>query len=344
MSTPSPTQRPGSAGTSAPALVAERLSRSYGDGVRALIGLSVCVGQGEFYGLLGPRGAGKTTVMRILAGLLPADGGRAAILGYDLRTHARLIRGHLVGYVSQLEGLDDRLDGRATVQLMARLHGLARRDAERRTDEVLAAFSLGRIADRRTGTYPLLARKRLALAAALVHRPRVLIVDDPTEGLGPQERATIWSSLRAVGRDDGVTIILATQHLEEVEGLCDRVSILDGGRVIAGGPPGDLKAQVKNATVAVRLVDPQRLAETAVLLDHMPGVGAIRPQQDRLELEVGGAAQVPSLLRLLEEHEVGVRDITLSRTSLDEVFFRHTGRKSRDTRESPATTEVPGRR
>lgn len=328
----------------APALVAERLCKAFGDAPRALNGLNLFVSQGEFFGLLGPHGAGKTTAIRILATLLRLDAGRATVLGYDVGASARDVRMR-IGYLGQQPGIDQGVSGRDNVLLMARLHGLRRRDAEHCTDEILSALDLTAVARRQAGTYSYQERKLVALAGAVVHRPRLLLLDDPTYGLQPRDRLVVWRYLRTVHREHAVTLFLATQLLEEAEGLCDRVAIIDNGRVIASGTPTELKAQVAGAMVTLRLSDGTRIAEAATLLDRVVGVVAVRPQQDWIDLEVTGGTAVPSLMRLLEEHEIPVRDITLSRSSLDEVFFRHTGRKIHDDHELPATgTKVTGRR
>lgn len=341
---PSSTAGRDAAWPGAAAVMVERLGKARGDGSRVLASLSLRVGQGEFFGLLGPIGSGKTTLTRILAGILLPDAGQVSVLGYDVRTASSEVRSR-IGYVSQHGGIDDRLTGRENVLLLARLHGLRGSDAERRTDSVLALLDIVEPAGKRPRGYSRDFRKRVTLACALVHRPRLLVLDDPTDGLDPAGRATVWQSLRSLNRDEGVTVLLATQQLEEAEGLCDRIAILDGGRVIASGSPAELKAEVTGTTVTIRLTNPGTLVEAAMLLERVAAVRVVRPQRDRIELEVASGSVVGILLRLLEEHEIQVRDMTISKSSLDEVFFRHTGRTIREPRDLRLPRSgVPGRR
>ncbi len=335
---------PDPAGAGAPAVVAERLGKAWGKHTLALNRLSFSAGQGEFFGLVGPHGAGKTTLMRILATLSQPDAGRVKVLGYDLRTHAREVR-RLIGYMGQATGIDLALTGYENVRLMARLHGLKRHDADRGTDEVLARLELSTLANCKAALYSPSARKRLALACALVHRPRLLLLDDPTGGVPPHEQAAIWQALRAANEHEETTIFLATHHLEEAETICQRVAILDGGKLIAYGTPAELKAQVTGVTVTIYLRTGSHAPTASALLERVGGVQAVWPHPDRLELEVTSVSTLPIILRLLEEHEVAVREATLSKPSLEEVFFRHTGRKIRDSQVPyPVGTGIPGGR
>lgn len=325
-------------------MLMERLYKVYGDGGRALTGVSARVNRGEFFGLLGPHGAGKTTMIRILAGLLRPDGGSARILGHDVHAEARAIRAQ-IGYLGQRAGIDPRQSGREHVWLMARLHGLRRREADVQVDEILRRLDLSALARLRASRYAPAEARRMALAGALVHHPPLLLLDDPTCGLPPPDRAIIWRYLRTVHRDEGATVFLATQFLEEAEGVCDRVAIIDHGRLLAIGTPAELKAAAAGTLVAVQLVDSGAIGEAALLLGRLGGVRAVRPQPERIDLEVASAQAVPALLRVLEEHEIAVRDLTVSRSSLEEVFFHHTGRKIQDSRETPSgSTRLIGHR
>jgi ABC-type multidrug transport system ATPase subunit len=315
--------------------MAERLSKAYGMRGWALAGVSLVVAQGEFFGLVGPHGAGKTTLVKILATINRPDGGRASIGGQDVATAFRRIR-PVIGYMSQSLGLDERLTGRENVRMMARLYGLSRRDADKRTEQVLAQLELTAVGDCRVAQYATGARKRLALARALVHRPSLLLVDDPTAGVPAHDQAAIWHSLRNANQMEDVTVFLTTQRAEEAEGMCHRVAIIDGGKLLAAGTPAELKAQVTGATVTIRLALNGRIPGAALVLERVQGVRDIRLHADRLELEVASAASMPLLLRLLEEHEITVRDIALSKPSLEEVFFRHTGRKMHEAHEQPS--------
>ena len=319
----------------------ERLSKAHSMQGWALAGISLVVAQGDFFGLVGPHGAGKSTLVRILATIIRPDGGRASIGGYDVATAYQRIR-PMIGYVSQALGLDERLTGRENVRMMARLYGLSRQDADRRTEQMLAQLELTAVGDCRVAHYPTGARKRLALARALVHRPFLLLVDDPTAGVPPHDQAAIWHSLRSANQAEDITVFLTTQRVEEADSMCQRVAIIDGGKLLAAGTPAELKAQVTGATVAIRLAFNGRLPGAAMVLERVQGVRDLRLHADRLELEVASATTMPLLLRLLEEHEIPVRDIALSKPSLEEVFFRHTGRKMHeDTSRRPWAPVCP---
>jgi ABC-2 type transport system ATP-binding protein len=301
------------------------------------------VSQGETHGLLGPHGSGKTTLLRILATILKPDGGRASLAGFDVLDAALQARRHL-GYLSQSLGLDPRFSGRQNLRLAARLHGLDAHQTERRIDEALTALDLLPIAERSVGRQPFGVRKRLALAGATLHRPPILLLDDPTGGLSLPEQALVRCYLMSL-RAAQTTIFLATHLMAEAESLHGRVTLIDAGRVVATGTPEDLKAQVTTTTAIVRLAIGERPALATAALEHRNGVRAVWPHPDGLEVEVTGAAMIPILLHLLEEQAIAVREITLCRPSLEEVFFRHTGRKMRDTQGRPSIgTGILGRR
>jgi ABC-2 type transport system ATP-binding protein len=229
--------------------------------------------------------------------------------------------------------------------MMARLYGLSRQDADKRTEQMLAQLELTTVGDCRVAQYSTGSRKRLALARALVHRPFLLLVDDPTAGVPVHDQAAIWHSLRSANQMEDVTVFLTTQRVEEADSMCHRVAIIDGGKLLAAGTPAELKAQVTGATVTIRLALNGRIPGAAMVLERTQGVRDIRIHADRLELEVASATSMPLLLRLLEEHEIAVRDIALSKPSLEEVFFRHTGRKMHEEHEQATLgTGVPGRR
>jgi ABC-2 type transport system ATP-binding protein len=325
-------------------VVADRLGKVYGRTTHALHGLSLSVNQGDLFGVLGPRGSGKTTLLRILATILYADAGRACILGYDVENEGSQVR-RRIGYLGQAGGLDPRLTCLEHARFAARLQGIGRRDAARGAERMLARFNLLPLADARVASLPLFARKRLALACAMVHQPRLLLVDEPVDDLSAEERSAMWGSLRALHREDQITILLATRHLDDADGLCRRVALIDGGKIIASGTPEDLKAQVPTIRITVRLAAFEQAAAAAAVLEHRAGVRAIFSQTEHLEVEVAGAGTAPMLLRFLEEHEIAVRDITISRPSLEEVFYRHTGRTTRDTqRRLSLGPSVTGRR
>ncbi len=336
--------RPAAAWTGAPAVLADRLNKAYGGPVRALHGLSLSVQQGDFFGVLGPSGSGKTTLLRILATVLHADSGRACILGYDVQNDGCQVR-RRIGYLGQIGGIDTRLTCMEHARFSARLHGLGRREATRLAENQLARFELLSVSDAHVAVLPPFARKRLALACATIHRPCLLLVDEPAGDLGPAERAAIWRSLGTIHRVDRATIVVATRHLEDADGLCRHVALIDGGTVIASGTPADLKAEVPTQRVTIRLAAAELAGTAAAILEHRVGVQAVFTQPERLEVEVAGASTAPMLLRFLEEHEITVRDLTISRPSLEDVFFRRTGRTTLDTqRPLSAGPRVTGRR
>ncbi|HXT34455.1 MAG TPA: ABC transporter ATP-binding protein [Chloroflexota bacterium] len=312
-----------------PAIVADRVGKARGARRPPLSRLSFRVAQGEIVGLIGPLGAGKSTLLRLAATLTVPDSGRLYVLGHDAHTHAMLARRSL-GYMSQSGGLDPILTGEEQVRLAGRLRGLGRMAARRRADELLALVDLGALAGYRAGLYPLAARKRLSLACALAAHPRLLLLDDPTGDLPARERQLIWTALRHVRAEERTTIVVATHHLEEAESVCERVGILDAGRLIALGSPSELQAQVSGATVSLHLAAGSDTATAAYLIERLSGVRSVWTRPDRLEAQVTSVHTLPSMIRLLEEHEITVRQALVSKPSLDQVFFRHTGRTIRD--------------
>lgn len=312
-----------------PAILAERLGKARGAQQPPLSRLSFCIARGEFLGLIGPPGAGKSALLRMLATLSVPDAGRLLLLGDDTRTHAPLIRRSL-GYMSQTGGIDPVLTAEEHVRLAAHLHGLGRRESARRAAEVLVQLDLGGVARQKAGTLSPGGKKRLALACALAGRPRLLVLDDPTGDVPPRERQAIWAAVRGVHETERTTIVLATHQLEEAEAICQRVGILDGGRLITLGSPSELQAQVTGVTVTLHLAAGADSTAAALLLERLAGVQAVVPRAGLIEARATSAHTLPSMLRLLEEHEIAVRHAMLSKPSLDEVFFRHTGRTIRD--------------
>ena len=312
-----------------PAIIADRVGKSRGARRPPLSRLSFRVAQGEIFGLIGPPGAGKTALLQLFATLTVPDTGRLHLLGHDVHTHASLARREL-GYMSQIGGIDPVLTGEEHLRLAGRLRGLGRREAARRAVELLTQLDLGSLANYRVSLYPIGARRRLALAGALVARPRLLLLDDPTGDLPARERQMIWAIVRQIRAEERTTTVLATHHLDEAESLCERVGILDAGRLIALGSPAELQAQVSGATVSIHLAAGSDTATATYLIERLTGVRSVWSRPDRLEAQVTSAHTLPSMLRLLEEHEITVCQATVSKPSLDQVFFRHTGRTLRD--------------
>jgi ABC-2 type transport system ATP-binding protein len=299
--------------------------------VEAVRGVSLEVGAGEIFGLLGPNGAGKTTTMRMLTTLLPIDAGTAMVAGFDVARHPQQVREH-IGYVSQLGGADELATGRENLVLQGRLYGASLADVGPRVDELADILDLSGFTDRRVKTYSGGQRRRLDVALGIVHQPSVLFLDEPTTGLDPQNRANLWEHLRAL-RDKGTTIVLTTHYLEEADVLCDRLVIVDHGRIVIAGTPRDLKHRVAGDAIVINLKEDADAAGGGLaLLGQEPYVREISASGDQLRLYVeDGSAALPQVLRILDQERIGVRSMNLSEPTLDDVFLRQTGRSLRDT-------------
>lgn len=313
----------------------EDLRKSFkgrGEPVQAVKGVTMTVRRGEVFGFLGPNGAGKTTTLRMLTTLLPIDAGRASVAGCDVSADPGLVR-RRIGYVSQLGGSDELASGRENLILQGRLYGLGQEEVSRRAAELIELLDLAEFADRRVKTYSGGQRRRLDVALGIVHEPEVLFLDEPTTGLDPQNRANLWAHLGRLS-ERGTTIFLTTHYLEEADALCDRLTIIDHGRIVIEGSPQELKRQVAGDTVLLGLRDGDGDGATALLaeLGAQPYVRELSREGDgavRLYVDEGSAA-IPELLRLLERHGVGLQALSLSEPTLDDVFLRQTGRKLRD--------------
>jgi ABC-2 type transport system ATP-binding protein len=304
-----------------PAIVAEGLERAFGE-VLAVQGIDIAVEEGEIFGFLGPNGAGKTTTVRMLTTLLLPTGGRASVAGHDVRSQARAVRAS-IGVALQEAALDPLMTGRELIRLQATLQGIPTAEGRRRGDDLLERVGLSGAADRRVGTYSGGMQRRLDLAAALVHEPRVLFLDEPTTGLDPVSRKTIWEEVRALN-DDGTTVFLTTQYLEEADQLADDVGIIDSGRIVAEGTPESLKAEIGNPHIQLQLAEGS-VAEAEAKLSE---VGRLLPPKDgrKVLVEVAnGAADIPRVVRILDEAGIAVESLELVRPTLDDVFVAKTG-------------------
>ena len=304
-----------------PAIVVEGLERAFGE-VLAVQGIDLAVEEGEIYGFLGPNGAGKTTTVRMLTTLLLPTGGRASVAGHDVEAEARQVRAS-IGVALQEAALDPLMTGRELIRLQATLQGLPPDRGRERADGLLDRVGLSEAADRRVGTYSGGMQRRLDLAAALVHEPRVLFLDEPTTGLDPVSRKTIWEEVRELNQE-GTTVFLTTQYLEEAAQLADNVGIIDSGRIVAEGTPEALKGEVGNPHVEL-LVGEGAVPEAERVC---AGLGKLLPPKDgkRVLLEVAnGAADVPRVVRTLDEAGIAVESLELVRPSLDDVFVAKTG-------------------
>jgi ABC-2 type transport system ATP-binding protein len=298
--------------------------------VDAVRGVSIDVRPGETFGFLGPNGAGKTTTLRMLTTLLPIGSGTATVAGFDVARQPKQVR-QRIGYVSQLGGADELATGRENLVLQGRLYGASRAQVEPRAVELAGLLDLAEFADRRVSTYSGGQRRRLDIALALVHEPSVLFLDEPTTGLDPQSRANLWDHLRTL-RERGTTVFLTTHYLEEADVLCDRLMIMDHGQIVAEGTPRELKQQVAGDAIVISLRQDDHEADRAApVLAGQPYVRELAAEdgQIRLYVDDGGAA-LPQLIRLLDASNIGIRSISMSEPTLDDVFLRQTGRSLRD--------------
>jgi ABC-2 type transport system ATP-binding protein len=309
--------------------------------VEAVKGIDLTVEQGECFGFLGPNGAGKSTTLRILATLMPADGGKVTIAGRDVSATPVEVR-RQIGYVSQAGGTDELASGRENLLLQARLFGLSEGDAQRRAKELVESLDLGSFIDRRASTYSGGQKRKLDIALGMVHRPKVLFLDEPTTGLDPISRSQLWERIRLL-KKMGTTVFVTTHYLEEADSLCDRIAIIHKGSIVADGEPGALKRRISGDVLSLTVNRVDNAGEAARrALEGKEFVREIMADGEKLKLVVthGGEA-IPIVLRLLEEKGIGVADVTLSRPTLDDVFLRVTGHSMRDS-ETDAETVRQG--
>jgi len=306
------------------AITARGLTKKYGK-IIALDGIDLSVPRGSVFALVGPNGAGKTTTVRMLCTLLPPTAGSARVAGVDVLGDPAAVR-RRIGVALQEIGLDPVQTGRELLELQCGLYGITGGAARERAQELLALLGLLDAAERRTKTYSGGMKRRLDLASALVHAPEVLFLDEPTTGLDPASRLTVWEEVRRINAG-GTTVFLTTQYLEEADRLCDRVAIIDEGRIVAAGTPEELKSQLGHDVVSVAL-DGADLATTENAIHDLRGLERIVPEQDALAHYVeDGPASVPEIVRRLEGQRIRVGAISVSRPSLDDVFLRATGRR-----------------
>jgi len=318
----------------------EGLVREFKNGPRAVDGIDLEVAQGEIYGFLGPNGAGKSTTVLMLTTLLPPTAGTARVGGYDVVTEGPQVRA-TIGAALQEAALDPLLTGREHMRLQTALHGLDKRERETRSNELLERVGLAYAADRKVGGYSGGMKRRLDLALALAHRPRILFLDEPTTGLDIQSRTALWEEVARLAAEDGVTVFLTTQYLEEADALAARVGIIDHGHLVAEGTPTELKAEIGRPTVeAVPLAEGDRERMTAVLGRFGEQAGS-SPRGVAVRLE-GGESQLAEVVRALDAEQIAIEHLQLHAPSLDDVFLAKTGRslEGADEEAEPETGET----
>jgi ABC-2 type transport system ATP-binding protein len=295
--------------------------------VEAVAGVDLAIRRGEIFGFLGPNGAGKTTTLRMLSTLLPPSGGTATVAGVDLLRDPAEVRKR-IGYVSQAGSSYAELTGRTELVVQGRVYGMSRAQAQRRAAELLAALELEDCADRGTKTYSGGQKRRIDVGIGLMHLPQLLFLDEPTTGLDPQSRARMWDEVRTQ-RDAGTTVFLTTHYLDEADALCDRVAIIDHGKIVAEGTPEELKRQVAGDVVVVGIEGGADGA--AEKLRSQPFVRELNVSDGTLRLYVDrGETAMPQILRILDHEGIPLASLSLYRPSLDDVFLRKTGRSLRE--------------
>ncbi len=303
---------------------AEALVREFKNGPRAVDGIDLAVAPGEIYGFLGPNGAGKSTTVLMLTTLLPPTAGTARVAGFDIAAEGGKVRG-AIGAALQEAALDPLLTGREHMRLQTALHGLAKAERGARSDELLARVGLSEAADRKVGEYSGGMKRRLDLALALAHRPRILFLDEPTTGLDIQSRTALWDEVAGLA-EEGVTVFLTTQYLEEADALADRVGIIDHGKIVAEGTPAELKAEIGRPTVeAVPRESGDRERVARALATFGEEAGSSR-RDGAAVLLAGGESQLADVVRALDAEGIAIETLQLHAPSLDDVFLAKTGR------------------
>jgi ABC-2 type transport system ATP-binding protein len=312
----------------------EGLVREFKGGIRAVDGIDLRVEPGEVYGFLGPNGAGKSTTVLMLTTLLPPTAGRAFVAGFDVARQGPEVRTR-IGAALQEAALDGFLTGWEHFELQAGLHGMPKAQRRPRAQELLERVGLIDAADRKVGGYSGGMRRRLDLALALVHHPSILFLDEPTTGLDPQSRSALWDEVARLAREDGVTVFLTTQYLEEADILADRVGIIDRGTIVAEGTPEALKAEVGRSSVEAVPADPRDLERVAAVLSRFGEEAASAPTGAAVRLD-GGSAELAEVVRALDAEGVRVADLQLHAPSLDDVFLAKTGHSLEGAQDSAA--------
>ncbi len=316
-------------------IVAEDLAKTYGGNVRAVDGISFEVRPGEIFGFLGPNGAGKTTTVSILTAGLGATSGRAFVDGLDVVRHPLAVK-RRIGIVFQEMTSDGDLTGRENIELAAHLYGVPRAEVRSRCEALMARMQIGEAADRLAKTYSGGMRRRLELAAGIVHAPSILFLDEPTLGLDPQGRAGFWKFVEELRHEHRMTVFVTTHYLEEADGMCERIAIIDHGKIVAHGTPGELKDRLGGDIVTVQPTAPSPALEA--LLRSLPGATSVQGLDGSYRVKSpSGEKLVPALVEACVHGGIGLASVSVKRPSLDEVFLEFTGREFREDEGASAT-------
>ena len=327
-----------------PAIVAEGLVKHFTPEIRAVDGIDLSIPEGQIFAFLGQNGSGKTTTVRMLTTLLRPTAGRASVAGFDVLLHAHDVR-RSIGVALQEAGLDDAQTGRELLKLQARLYRVPSRDLNQRVSHLLQVVDLEDAADRRVKSYSGGMQRRLDLAAALVHRPKVVFLDEPTTGLDPISRNAIWRYVVELNRNEGVTFFLTTQYLEEADHLADDCAIMDAGKIVAKGSPAQLKAAIGTDVVTVRIEGAaEELARAEQAIRGVKGIADVRTVDDAIIVYVpDGAAAVARIVLLLNGASLTANEVSVAKPTLDDVFLRVTGHHL-TSEESQIHRQTAGRR
>jgi ABC-2 type transport system ATP-binding protein len=317
----------------------EGLVREFKGGVRAVDGIDLIVEPGEIYGFLGPNGAGKSTTVLMLTTLLPPTAGTARVAGHDIVREGSEVR-MAIGAALQEAALDGLLTGREHMRLQTSLQGIPKAERRERGDALLERVGLMEAADRKVRGYSGGMKRRLDLALALVHHPRILFLDEPTTGLDPQSRADMWQEVARLAHEDGVTVFLTTQYLEEADVLADRIAIIDQGKIVATGTPDSLKAEIGRPTLEVEPSERDELDAVGGVLERFGTPVTARPGAAAVRL-AGGADQLAEIVRALDAESLSMADFRLHAPTLDDVFLAKTGRKMEGGEPTEAPEAVP---
>jgi ABC-2 type transport system ATP-binding protein len=305
----------------------------YSDGTKAVDGISFEVNEGEFFGFLGPNGAGKSTTIKVLTTLLKKTAGKISVAGFDIEKHPEEIR-RVIGVQSQETVVDQDLTGRENMMLEGHLHQMSGDGLKKRVDELLTLVGIADVADKRAGHYSGGMKKRLDLASALVHKPKLLFLDEPTTGLDPQSRAAIWGYLSKLNKEEGITIFLTTQYMEEADKLCGRLYIIDQGKVVASGTPESLKREVGADSITMTLenggVATQTKEKAKEVLGAIQGISKVIESDAGITVYARNASLIiADIVRAFDSNKIRLTSVNFASPTLDDVFLQHTGRRIR---------------